>query len=239
MRPLFLLSLVMLVSSSIVASKSGELESRFKDFYLRGEMVLWQQLVDSLRNSNLDFETERELLFAEYGLIGNYLGTNNYDAARSQLPFFEKRIASLIAKYPKNGELYAFSAASVGYNIALQPLRAPFLSRNHTDNIRKALELSPNNGMPLVEQANSLYFRPTLVGGNKNASVAYYERAFSYFRIHRPNHWMYYNVGAWLGQVYANMGDKKKAYQMYSLLLKQAPNFKWVKDDLLPGLNAN
>ncbi len=47
---------------------------------------------------------------------------------------------------------------------------------------------------------------------------------------------MYYNVGAWLGQVYAKQGEKLKAEKILLQLLKDAPDFKWVKDDLLPAL---
>jgi tetratricopeptide (TPR) repeat protein len=99
-----------------------------------------------------------------------------------------------------------------------------------------AIKFGANFGLPLVEQANSLYFRPYILGGDKVASVRYYERAFAYYKQSDRNHWMYYNVGAWLGQVYIKQSQYNKAEVLLTQLLHEAPDFKWVKDELLPLL---
>jgi tetratricopeptide (TPR) repeat protein len=206
------------------AGKVEALNKRFLAYYLSGDMSAWKEIVDSLRNARLDAATERVLLFAEYGLIGNFIGAKRESEARDELAHFETRIEQALIRQPQDGELYAFSAAMVAYKIA------------HNENIRKALALSPDKGYPLVEQANSLYFRPSLFGGNKAESIKIYERAFDFYSRYHRDHWMYYNVGAWLGQVYAGQGHSAKAEQLFRKLLLEAPGFVWVRDDLLPGL---
>jgi len=231
--------LTLLTFSTIVNGNNVErLDVKFKSLYLTGNMVLWKQAVDSLRLTKTDTQTEMVLLYAEYGLIGNYLGAKQQDLAKVEIPLFEKRIEQALKRRPNDAALHAFSAALVAYKIGLQPWKAPFYSRSHTENLRKAMELGPELGLPLVEQANSLYFRPSLFGGDKARAVEYYEKAFEFFKKNNRNHWMYYNVGAWLGQVYAKQGQTSKAETMYLQLLKEAPNFKWVKEDLLPTLRA-
>ena len=212
------------------------LNKQFVDFYLKGDMVGWKQTIDSLRTVRLDAATERVLLFAEYGLIGNYIGRGSEAEAKAEIPHFEARIERALVRRPNDGELYAFSAALVAYRIALQPWRALFLGHSHNDQLERAVQLSPSKGLPLVEQANSLFFRPSFAGGDKQLAIAAYEKAFDYYKNYQYDHWMYYNVGAWLAQAYAGEGDKARAEKLYLQLLQEAPNFSWVKDELLPEL---
>lgn len=221
---------------SLWGTNAASLDKRFIDFYLRGDMVAWKQTVDSLRTTRMDAATERVLLFAEYGLIGNYIGSGSEAEAKAEIPHFEARIENALTRRPNDGELYAFSAALVAYRIALQPWRAPFLGHSHTAKLERAVQLSPFKGLPLVEQANSWYFRPAFVGGDKLLAIGAYEKAFEYYKNFEHAHWMYYNVGAWLAQAYAAAGDKARAEKLYLQLLQEAPDFSWVRDELLPEL---
>jgi tetratricopeptide (TPR) repeat protein len=225
-----------MMASSVWGNSVSTLNQKFVDFYLNGDMVGWKQTIDSLRRVQLDAATERVLLFAEYGLIGNNIGRGSEAEAKAEIAYFEARIERALARRPNDGELYALSAALVAYRIALQPWRAPFLGHSHTENLEKAVRLSPSKGLTLVEQANSLFFRPSFVGGNKQQAIDAYERAFEYYKKYQHDHWMYYNVGAWLAQAYAEYGDKTRAEKLYLQLLQEAPNFSWVKDELLPEL---
>ena len=167
--------LTLLTFSSIVNGNNVErLDAKFKTLYLTGNMVLWKQVVDSLRLTKTDAQTEMVLLYAEYGLIGNYLGAKQQDLAKVEIPLFEKRIEQALKRRPNDAVLHAFSAALVAYKIGLQPWKAPFYTRSHTENLRKAIELGPELGLPLVEQANSLYFRLALFGEDKVSVVEYY-----------------------------------------------------------------
>ena len=225
-----------MMTCSVCGNNVSLLNEKFLAFYLKGDMVAWKQVVDSLRVVPMDAATERVLLYAEYGLIGNYIGRGSEVEAKAEIPYFEERIERALTRRPNDGELYAFSAALVAYRIALQPWRSLFLGNSHIEKLKKARQLSPLKGLPLVEQANSWYFRPSFLGGDKQRAIAAYEKAFDYYKNYRHNHWMYYNVGAWLAQAYAGEGDKIRAEKLYLQLLQEAPNFSWVRDELLPGL---
>jgi len=231
-----LVFIFVMLATSFFGSNISELNDRFIHFYLKGNMVSWKHTVDSLRSAPRDAATERVLLFAEYGLIGNYIGSGKKDEAEDEISIFENRIERVLKSNPLNGELYAFSAALVAYRIALSPWRAPFLGPSHTQELEKAVRFSSAKGLPLVEQANSLFFRPAFVGGDKKLAVDFYKRAFNYYKNSEPNHWMYFNVGAWLAQAYAQTGEIAKAEELYLQLLQQAPDFIWVRDELLPEL---
>ncbi|MGQ1946746.1 hypothetical protein ACT3CD_06545 [Geofilum sp. OHC36d9] len=234
-----LLSFVLFIFSFPVnaASLAAQLDHEFVVLFLKSDMVSWKMLVDSLRKETLDDASQRVLLFAEYGLIGNYLGEERNAEAGIELAFFEQHISRTLKMRPQDGELYAFYAASVAFRIFLNPFEALFLSRRHAYYLQMANQLSPQKGLPQVEQANSFYFRPTWMGGDKGKAVIAYESAFEYYTTHEKNHWMYFYVGAWLGNVYRMNGEIDKARRLFELLLREAPDFKWVKEDLLPRVS--
>lgn len=234
----FILIMFILIPDVIAGATVEQLNKRFTNYFISGDIPAWKTLVDSLRLHRLSADKEKVLLYAEYGLVGNYVGARRTDEARVELGFFENRISEALRRRPNDADLHAFAAASVAFKIALSPWRAPFLSRSHSDNVQRAVQLGPALGLPLTEQANSLYFRPAIVGGNKSEALKYYEGAYRYYKTHMPDHWMCYNVGAWLGQVYANQGMTARAEAIYLELLRKAPGFKWVKDELLPDLKA-
>lgn len=95
--------LTLLTFSTIVNGNNVErLDAKFKSLYLTGNMVLWKQAVDSLRLTKTDAQTEMVLLYAEYGLIGNYLGAKQQGLAKVEIPLFEKRIEQALKRRPND-----------------------------------------------------------------------------------------------------------------------------------------
>lgn len=222
-----------------VAQDIDKLKLRFQQLYLRGEMEPWKKLVDSLRSAKITEAEDDQLLYGEYGLTGYLIGNDEKKLARKELDLFLKHVDSRLAKQPKNASLWAFKAATVGYAIGLQPYKAIYLGSDNKDAVDKAIMYHKNEPMPLYEWANSLYFRPAFVGGDKKKAAELFERTLEIFRKTETNHWMYLNVYAWLGQVYARQGDKEKARELYLQILAEYPDYAWVKNELLPDLDSD
>jgi tetratricopeptide (TPR) repeat protein len=219
------------------ADNSVELKKQFKQLFLNGKMEPWKKLVDSLQNIPLT-ETENEvLLYSEYGLIGYLIGKGEKKQAKIELEKFKNHIADRLSLKPHDATLHAFKAASVGFSIWLQPWKAVYMGSENKSAVDNALLYHKAEPMPLFEWANSLYFRPAFVGGNKPKSVELFKRVLEIYKHSDHENWMYYNVYAWLGQVYARQGEKEVARQFYLEILKEAPGFNWVKNDLLPDLD--
>ena len=104
--------------------------------------------------------------------------------------------------------------------------------------INKALELDPNNIQALIEYGNALYFMPSGFGGDNDQAVASYKKAIRLIeqRELQENNWLYLQIRARLGQMYSEMGQAGNAKVIYETLLEEYPDFKWVKDELLPEL---
>ncbi|NLU37420.1 MAG: tetratricopeptide repeat protein [Bacteroidales bacterium] len=231
--------LVLALPQQVVAQDVDSLKLRFQHLYLRGEMGPWKNLVDSLRAAKISEAEDDQLLYGEYGLTGYLIGKDEKALARKELDLFLEHVDSRLAKQPKNATLWAFKAATVGYAIGLQPFKAIYLGGDNKDAVDNAIKYHKNEPMPLYELANSLYFRPSFVGGDKKRAAELFEKSLEIYRKTDPNHWMYLNVYAWLGQVYARQGDKEKARKLYLQILAEYPDYVWVKNELLPDLDSD
>lgn len=231
----FLVALLV-ASMFSVDSKAEDLSCRFEKFFLKGDMVKWERLVDSLQKVKIEEKDEETLLYAEYGLIGYQLANKQKEKAEIQVLRFEKHLNRMLQKEPHNANFLAFDAALVGFKIALQPWKAPIYGSQSKAKIEKAMKYRKNEIMPITEMANAYYFRPNVVGGDKQKAMELYEKAFSLHGEKGTCNWRYYSNGAWLGQVYTKLGDTKKAKDLYLKLLAKAPDFQFVKDELLPQL---
>ncbi|HPR33073.1 MAG TPA: tetratricopeptide repeat protein [Prolixibacteraceae bacterium] len=215
------------------------LKNRFQTIFLAGQIQQWQPLVDSLRNEELNLEKEEVLLYGEYGLIGYYLGYGDRKRARKELDLYTEHVERCLEKYPRNATFLAFRAAVAGFSIWLSPLKALYLGVENQHYIDKSLEFDKNEPMPLFEYGNSLFFRPALFGGDKDKAIKLYTQVISMYQNDDPANWMYYHVRTWMGQVYTRMGEKEKARNIYQNILKDVPNYQWVRDELLPDLDKD
>jgi len=228
--------LLLFEAVAVFSQNTEKLNCRFQQLYFSGDMKTWKRVIDSLRQQTLDPEKRLVLLHAEYGYIGNLLGNEKDSEARKEMIKYENRLEEAIKQSPENGILYALSAANVGFKIGLQVWKAPILGKENGARVKKAIQFSPDQALPWIELANSLYFRPAFVGGNKPLAITYYEKAFAIYKNQGGCNWVYYNLGAWLGQAYVKQGRKDKAEAIYRQILSEAPNFTWIKNELLPDL---
>ena len=89
-----------------------------------------------------------------------------------------------------------------------------------------------------IEKGNSAYFTPAILGGNKEEAFRFYEMARDWLADEHKKecNWLYFNQWAWSGRIYADAKDYQNAHRIFIEILKEKPNFKWVKEDLLPAL---
>lgn len=230
--------IVLFVIAKVSGQEPNKLDCRFYKLYLSGNMNMWDSVVDSLNHKLLSPAEEKSLLIAEYGLIGYYMAQSQKDEASGVIRYFERRLHKMIDREPENATLHALDAALTGFKIGLKPWIAPFVNSEHQEQIANAFKYRKNESLPFVEKANSLYFRPSFVGGDKEEAKKAYEQAFSILRNKKHCNWLYLYVGSWLGQVYTKLDEPRKAMQIYLELLDVAPDFQYVRDELIPQLES-
>ncbi len=220
---LFSFSLLMLPVLGF--AQPSDLACRFEKLYLSGNMVKWEQLVDSLQKSHLNGEQQEQLLYGEYELIGYLIGNNQKEKAEKRMASFERLIQKQLGHAPHNATYLAFDVALTSYRINLAKWKAMRLGPQASAKLEKALIYRKSETLPLIEQARSLGARPSFVGGDKEKAIQLYEKVFKQLGDIPNCNFMYFKTGKLLAQLYRNIGETKKSDQIYELLMKKSPNF--------------
>jgi tetratricopeptide (TPR) repeat protein len=154
------------------------------------------------------------------------------DAARRHL----ERSASL-RPIP---ETHALLAGVLGQSIGGNPLRAMTLGSRSNKEMDRALELGPDNPRVWLMRGMGAFHAPAVFGGGADRAERYLLKAVELYERDRPvpsaSSWGRAEAYAWLGQLYAREKRGSDARRMYDLALREAPNYRWVKDVLLPAL---
>lgn len=210
--------------------------------FIAGDMQLWGKGIKELQdlyNREPAACTMYTLTEARYGYAGFLLGTGNKDVAKSAIDAFEKDI-ELLAGYPGyRAETEAFRVALLGFRMGLNPAKAVTLGPKALKQLEVALEAGGNNPAVWIEKANSEANMPAFAGGSNEKAAASFREALRLYETDRglsDCNWRYLNTIVQLGQLLEEMKDLKGAREAYLRALKRAPDFQWVKDELLPAL---
>jgi tetratricopeptide (TPR) repeat protein len=211
---------------------------QLKSSYLRSRMDLWPPLIERLgkEQKSGDFACTFTYCEAQYGYIGYLLSEKHKKQARQRIDETMKILDGAIRQFPDSARLYALRAAFIGYEIGLKPLKAPWLGPKNQENIEEAQRLNPREPRVWFEEGNSYFFRPAIFGGSPKTAIRKYEKAWALINAApgAKQSWFYYYMGAWLGKAYLEADRKEEAYNLFRQLLSEVPDFRWVKDELLP-----
>lgn len=210
--------------------------------YISGDMKVWAKGM-----SELEEQYNREaspcimyaLTEARYGYAGYLLGSNDKNAARTQVDAFETDIERLAAFPEYRAETEAFRISLLGYRMALNPARAVTLGPRALKQLQVAMDAGSNSASVWIEKGNSEAHMPAIAGGSKEKAAASYREAIRLFEADRQLsecNWRYLNVMVLLGQLLEKMDDYSGAREAYMRALKREPGFKWVRDELLPAV---
>ena len=212
----------------------------FFQAFLKGNRADWQQTLTDYEKSTTFNTKEKQLdrINYYYGTVGWLLNDEETDLAEVMLNKGERLIRSQLKRHENEATLLAFRGAWYGLEINLSGYKAPFLGPKSIKYINKALELDPDNIQGLIERGNALYFMPASFGGNKKESIRLFTKAIALIEENKltENNWLYLQIRARLGQMYAETDQFEKAKSVYKTLLEEYPDFKWVKEELYPDI---
>ena len=209
--------------------------------YVSGNAANWQRGVDRLNAwcgqhpDALDWHYEWAL--AEYGLIGSRLaaGSESLGDAVKQL---QSRVEGLLKRRSDWAEAHALLGGLYGMRVHLSPSTTLFYGPKSVKHIDRALALDPQCPVAWVEKGNTRYHAPAIFGGNIDKAVECYAQAVALYKPRPGGDWMQLYALAWLGKAHAQSGTLKEALAAYREALRIAPGFRWVRDELLPALEA-
>ncbi len=208
--------------------------------YLLEEMDTWKEIMKQMETEtreSADADLLYNLLEAEYGYTAWLVADKRKKEAAIYLEKASKHMALLIEQGHGDARVYAMKGAFHGFNVMLEPIKAPSLGKMAMEASERAMELDPNEAQVWLEKANMDYYRPAIFGGSKRRAVPLYVKAVRLFESNPEStreNWLYMNCLAGMAIAYEKTGKKEEAGEVYRKILSLEPSFKWVKEELYP-----
>lgn len=240
LKAVFVIIIAMAACLPLGAQSGVEgLQNRIYAAYVSGDMVSWERTVkdmESLYSRQSTNSLLYDILLAQYGLIGYYLGTDQKSKASACLKSAEDNLKRLSQVRAYANTSRVFESAFLAFRISLQPLRAVQLGPRSYRLIDQAIEADPNYSRAWIEKANAAFYTPSMFGGNKVGSIEYYQKAIRLLENSMPNNhrWLYLSTLLALANAYAETGDLPNAIRTTEKALAFEPAFVWARDEVLP-----
>lgn len=209
--------------------------------YVSGDMNKWAAVIHTLEKeqpSTLD--KKLELTSYYYGYIGFLLGAKKPDIAQKYLTNGSLLIDDIIKHWPKNATAYAYKGSFIGFKIALSKFKALTQGGECVTNLDKALKIEPQNIQANIDKGNMLFHTPRLFGGDKKLALKYFIHGVNIIEKNKltDNNWVYLYALSLTARTYEYLNQFDNAKITYDKILRIEPNYKWVKNVLLPALNT-
>lgn len=238
---------LLLVMPAILSANPVQPQHRFQnqiyESFVSGNIPLWERTIAEMEQHfgpNPSSGQLYDLLLARYGFIALSLD-DNASLARTHLNKAEDELERF-SRFPRYAaHAHAFRAAFLGFRISLRPLAAIRLGPRSYAAVDAAIEADPTNPLGWMEKGNTRFYTPSTFGGSKQDARDAYSRAISLFENNMlPQHrWLYLNSLVGLAKSYQYTDNIPMAIATYKKALTFEPEFKWVRDDLLPELLSN
>ncbi len=225
------------------ASTQRSLQNMIYQAYVDNHMPKWESTLRAMEmeySRNPSDSLLYDLILAQYGLIGYYLGTGKDNEGGKLLDQAEKNLEKLKEKSGYEAQSLAFEGAFYGYRIAQRSIRGVRLGPRSSRVINQALEKNPDYPRAWVEKGNVLFYAPSVLGGSKTEAITYYKKAIELMEKNMQNNhrWLYLGTLVSLANAYEKTGQLEMAIQTLEKSLDYEPGFQWVKEELLPEFKA-
>ncbi|MEQ9376532.1 MAG: tetratricopeptide repeat protein [Imperialibacter sp.] len=207
--------------------------------YLSSLTTLWETSVSRQQTAYNQSKSPQDLFMlalTQYGLLNNTMADSDETLFDKYIDAADKNLDKLIELNYKSAEAKAIQSAVTGLKIAYSSWKGMFLGAKSANLIDEAMDEAP--GSPVVRKlhASYLYFTPEMFGGDKALATSEFTKAVELFeKGDVSNNWLYLDALAWLGIALNNQGEKQQAREVYQKALAIAPDFNWVKFELLPN----
>lgn len=215
------------------------LQNNIYSAYVQGNMPLWEQTLADMEFLYSERPTNivlYDILLAQYGLIGYYLGTGQNGKGSSHLEKAEEYLKRLAAARAYRATSLVFESAFLAYRISIRPIRAVQLGPRSYRLIDEAMELDAAYSRVWIEKGNAAFYTPSMFGGNKSDAITYYLKAIELMEKNMPNNhrWLYLSTLMALANAYETTGNLPGAIRSVEKALAFEPDFIWAKDEVLP-----
>ncbi|MCC8174703.1 MAG: tetratricopeptide repeat protein, partial [Odoribacter sp.] len=189
-------------------------------------------------SENPDIQSAIDLLTYYYGYAGYLIEQKQNQEAAKYVEKAEKLNVQYLNLYSQNPSLMALQASFTALRIGMDSFKSITLGPKYIRMVKNAFQVDTNNIYTLTEKGIMHFNSPRFVGGNKTLGLQYLRKAINQMEKEgdTKDNWYYLFLYMTLGDYYEKTGKKKEALDTYQKLLSIEPDFKQVKEKLIPEL---
>jgi len=234
---------LLLLLSLVSTATHSELHSQLEAAVLRGNLVELEAIHTGV-NAAIAGDSGSRLASVYLWAYSGWRVTQRLPKQRKRdrgklLKAVQRGLEDWLDDQPNDAEALALLGSVLGDRIG-GPLSAMRLGGKASEALEKAYELAPENPRVALQRGVGFFFTPGAFGGGKDKAEAELRRARSLFEANdhaeATKGWGYPDTLARLGQVLAALEKFDEARSVYQQALAVAPDFAWVRDELLPQL---
>lgn len=228
----------------LMPAEAQTTQQRIYDCYVQRNMAGWKQIVDSMEQVSPAGEQHRkQLLNYEYGYVAWCLSKKNNKKTEAE-QYLNKAYVQLetLPKTAQNvSSIAAYNAAFIAYQIALSPIRAPFIGTKSIRYAKEALRLDSLNYFAHIQMGNIYYYMPPLFGGSNQKALQHYHRAKQLMQENdmAKENWLYMNLLMTIADAYKKEKDWQGVKACYDEALQLQPNYPYIIENLYPTLQKH
>lgn len=213
---------------------SGQLSpwsEQIYEAYITGNMSKWHIIVDKILE--IKNKTNAQILETVnfiYGFVAWAIENNFEEKAQKYIAIANKYLENLEKNNYQLATVYAYKSAFLGFEIALNKLKAPFLGVLSLQYANKAIELDQNNYFAYEILGNIYFYSPSFFSDSRKKALKYYLKALKIIEkdiSQTYKNWNYLNLLMSIAETYSILGDKKTALMYYTKILSFEPKFHW------------
>lgn len=233
----FIISLLLLMNALLL---NASVKQEIYKAYISNNMNQWRLAMDRLNlQQSKDNASILELINYQYGYIGWCMGSDQEDLAETYLDLADANITILEKQQYNLSMLNAYKSAFYGYRIGLSLYQAPFIGPKSIECAKKAVDLDKSNPYGYIQLGNAEFYMPAIFGGSKQLALNYFLQAVTLMEQNPQaiaDDWNYLSVLTMVAKSYEALENNAMAKLTYEKILKQEPDFLWVKNELYPKI---
>lgn len=208
--------------------------------FIQNSSDMWEKItlrVEQETNPNNHKEVI-QLIHCYYGWTSTLIAHKKKKQATKNILKVEKIIQKSAKLYPNDSELLNYKGVFLGYKIALNKLQAILIGHQSSAYIEKAYKMSPQHPQIIFDKANSLYYIPKALGGDKEKALFFFKKVVAIYEQEKntTHNWIYLQALTLTGRCYELTGNREMALKSYKKVMEISPEFTLVKEQLYPQL---
>jgi tetratricopeptide (TPR) repeat protein len=234
-----LITLTLFCSYTCLLAQS-DFDSRIYRSSVTGNMEEWKTvLAEMTKSTSKDSAFLERLLNYHYGYVALCLANKRNDEAVLQLQLAEKVLERFETKVGKTSQYYSYLAAFTAFHVALRMYLAPVLVPVCVKYSKLALAKDAKEPQAWITSGNVNFYLPVLLGGSKQKAIEAWQTAIYLMRLQEKknnNNWERLFVTISIARAYKSLKNYQRAEEIYKQVLKEEPDYVWVKKYLYPQL---